>query len=298
MAGFELPLYATLALGAGPVLFHRGFRDLRVRRLIQNTPTAKIRSMAMGLVEICGQVVARSTQTAPFSARPCAYWELDIATLTGRRGWSIVHRNRSGHPFFVRDDTGGAMVYPQGAGCRIGFGATGGGGGRRGPGGACVYPQGAACHIGFGATEECVGLTRPECCAQYMSEQDLAMRHVWRLGTMRFRERILEEGFCVYVLGTAVPRGRVLTVSEGEPLAATGTGGWAAGRVQGLIEDATGVIRRGENDPTFIISQQSERDLTTGLGLNAMLKLVGGPALTTAGLGYWLHALASGHLFR
>ncbi|OGF13676.1 MAG: hypothetical protein A2W00_03360 [Candidatus Eisenbacteria bacterium RBG_16_71_46] len=270
MAGFELPLYATLALGAGPVLFHRGFRDLRVRRLIQNTPTAKIRSMAMGLVEICGQVVARSTQTAPFSARPCAYWELDIATLTGRRGWSIVHRNRSGHPFFVRDDTGVAMVYPQGADCRI----------------------------GFGVTEECVGLTLPECYAQYMSEQDLAMRHVWRLGTMRFRERILEEGFCVYVLGTAVPRGRVLTVSEGEPLAATGTGGWAAGRVQGLIEDATGVIRRGENDPTFIISQQSERDLTTGLGLNAMLKLVGGPALTTAGLGYWLHALASGHLFR
>ena len=51
----ELPFWAALALGAGPVLFWRGFRDLRTQRLIQNTPTARIRSMPMGLVEINGE---------------------------------------------------------------------------------------------------------------------------------------------------------------------------------------------------------------------------------------------------
>ena len=75
----NLSIMAGLSLLGGPVLFVQGFRDLRLERMIQNTPTARIRSMAMGLVEISGAVAPRSVFTAPFSARPCAYWELDIS---------------------------------------------------------------------------------------------------------------------------------------------------------------------------------------------------------------------------
>ena len=58
------------------------------------------------------------------------------------------------------------------------------------------------------------------------------------------------------------------------------------------------VIRRGENERTYIISQQSERELTMQLGLRATAELIGGPALTLFGLAYWLHALSTGPWFR
>ena len=266
MSRFELPIYATLSLCAGPFLFARSFRDLRTRRLIQNTPTARIRSMAMGLVEINGNVEMGSHLTAPFSGRPCAYWEVDISTPNWRRqGWSVVHRNASGHPFMVRDDTGVATIYPQGAECRV----------RQGVG------------------EECVGLSLPECYASYLREQGLFFRHVWQLSVLRFRERILEEGMRVYVLGTAMPRAEAHDISHDEVLEATGTDGAVDTRLRALQEETVSVVRRGDNVPTFIISQESERELTLGLGFRAAAQLMAGPVLTLFGLGYWLYWLGA-----
>src|SRR5262245_24364831 len=115
-----LPVTATASLASGPFMFMHGFQTLRVRQLIQNTPTARIRSMAMGLVEVCGTVSPRSLVIAPFSGRPCAYWEVDVSVRGRRRGgWSVVHRNASGHPLFLRDATGVALLYPHGAKCKI-----------------------------------------------------------------------------------------------------------------------------------------------------------------------------------
>ena len=265
MPWYELPAYATLALGAGPWLFARAFRDFSTRRLIENTPTARIRSMAMGLVEINGQVVQRSEHLAPFSGRPCAYWQVEISTRGRRSSWTTVHRAASGSPFFVRDDTGLALVYPQDADCR-------------------VLQQ---------VEEVCTGINLPDCYARYMEDQHLMFRHVWRLSSLRFRERMLEEGQRVYVLGTAMPRPQVLEVSQDDELQATGTDGPHERRIHQLQQQATGIVRRGENEQVFIISQQSEREMTLTLGLRAWAELIGGPALTVFGLGYWLQYLAS-----
>jgi hypothetical protein len=261
----SFPVYATVALGAGPWLFIRSFRDFRTRRLIENTPTARIRSMAMGLVEINGEVVQRSEHVAPFSGRPCAYWQVDIATRGRNNSWTIVHRNASGSPFYVRDETGLALVYPKGADCK-------------------VQNQ---------VEETCVGINLPDCYSQYMDEQHLALRHIWQLSTLRFRERLLEEGQRTYVLGTAVPRPQVASVSHEEELAATGTDGPHERRIRELQHDAVAIVRLGESEKVFIISQQSERDLTLTLGLRAWAEMIGGPALTLFGLGYWLLFLAN-----
>jgi hypothetical protein len=80
----DLPILATAALGTGVYFFARSFRDFRLRRLIENTPTARIRSMAMGLAEINGVTETNRPIIAPFSGRSCAYWEVDIATRGGR----------------------------------------------------------------------------------------------------------------------------------------------------------------------------------------------------------------------
>ena len=113
-----MSMFSLAAALAGPWLFYVGFKAWRVRRLIEATPASRIRSMAMGLVELNGSVSERSRVSAPFSGRPCAYWEIEIATRSsgrdGRNAWATVHRNRSGHPFYLRDETGTALVYPQG----------------------------------------------------------------------------------------------------------------------------------------------------------------------------------------
>jgi hypothetical protein len=257
-------LYATLALFGGPVAFFKGFAWLRRLRLIENTPTARVRSMAMGLVEVNGTVEARSTVHAPFSGQPCAYWQVDIAVRSGRRGgWSTIHRRASGQPFFLRDATGVALVYP----------------------------GGSECHIGHAVEETAHGLMMPACYADYMKANGLWMRHVAGLSTMRFRERRLEGGERIYVLGSAVPRAHVHTVSEMQ-LAATGTDDLRAERIRSRDSEVVATIRRGEHEKTFLISHQSELGLTVDLRIRSWLGLVGGPILTVFGLGWWLVRLA------
>jgi E3 Ubiquitin ligase len=262
----EISFWALVSLGAGPYLFYRGFRVLRTRQLIQNTPRARIRSMAMGLVEVEGVAEPRSALVGPFSGRPCLYWQVDISTLSRQRMWSVVHRNSSGQPFYVRDDTGVALVYPQGADCKL----------------------------AFGVSEECLGVALPEIYSQYMNEQKLAFRHLWRLGALRFRERLLEDGQPVFILGTAMPKPQVLDISEAAvELDATGTDHMRPFVARTHAREVAGIVRRGENERVFIISQESERMLTLELGLRGWGYLLVGPVLTLMGLGYWLMSLFS-----
>lgn len=264
-----LAIGATFALISGPGLFWRSFRDLRARQLLQNTPASPIRSMAMGLVEINGKAQPRSVLEAPFTGRPCAFWEVEIA-VQGRRGWNTVHRNASGHPFFVHDATGTVLVYP----------------------------DGARCTLPLESEEVCEGMSLPELYSSYIHDVHPSLGVLWRTGSLRFRERALEPGEPVFVLGTAVPRAQAVDVSMSDDAVAAGAGTGTdgatvppAGPLQVMDDDVRGVIRRSDLEPTFIISQQSERDLAFQLGLRATAGLFGGPALTLLGLAYWLDTL-------
>jgi hypothetical protein len=259
-----LGVYATLALLGGPLWFYHGFSAFRRKRLIENTPTARIRSMAMGLVEVNGSVSGRSQVAAPFSGRPCAFWQVDVSTRAGKRGWRVVHRNQSGNPFFLRDETGVALVYPQGAECRV----------------------------QFQVQEECLGLALPACYSEYLKEHAPAHSALWRIGGMRFRERILEDGQRAYLLGTAMPRSKAHMISDAEEVVATGTDGMWTARQRSMDDSVVATIRRGTNEPTFIISQSSERELTFMLAAKALGGMVGGPVAALFGLGYWLSVLA------
>jgi hypothetical protein len=262
----EVPIaiWASLALGSGPLLLWRSFRDFRTRRLLQNTPTARIRSMPMGLVELNGEAIPRSELTAPFSGRSCAYWQVDISIRGRRDSWRVVHRNASGHPFFLRDETGVALVCPQDATVRL----------------------------AGGVEEVCSGVSLPDFYAQYLKEHSFVRGVLWRMDTMRFRERLIEPGDRVYVLGTATPRAQSVSISMDDEMEATGTDDRRVRRLQTLDHEVRGVIRRGEHERTYLISHQSERQLTMDLGLRAIAELIGGPFLTLFGLGYWADALS------
>lgn len=269
-------LFATGATIAGPILFFRGFRALRVRQVIDNTPASRVRSMAMGLVELNGRVAERSRVSAPFSGHACAYWEVEIAVRSSRQrggtsSWTTVHRNRSGHPFYLDDGTGTALVYP----------------------------QGAECHLPFGVEEETHGFGVPECYQQYMEQQGLALRAVWALGPMRFRERVLEDGNAVFVLGRAYPRAQSAQVSwDEEPLAATGTDSGVGTPVARLDREVCGVIRRGPRDPIFVVSPQSEKSMSLEYALKSFGGLAGGPVLGVFGVWCLMELAKAGQLFR
>jgi hypothetical protein len=102
----------------GIVLFIRGFRLLKRRRLILDTPFSKIRSASIGMVEVSGQAVGPYTMNAPITAHACYFyrtlvWELKKEGKNSQ--WVKVAGECMHLPFFVDDNTGRVMIDPRGA---------------------------------------------------------------------------------------------------------------------------------------------------------------------------------------
>ena len=114
----KLQFWAAVGAIAGTFLFLRGFSMLRCKRLIINTPSSKIRSASMGLVEISGTAKGPQTVPAGITGEACYYyramaWQLKYS---GRnREWKKVADESLYVPFFIEDATGDALVDPQGA---------------------------------------------------------------------------------------------------------------------------------------------------------------------------------------
>lgn len=115
---------SALMVGGGIFIFQSAFGRLRLRRSIADTPTSRIRSAAMGKIELKG--LARQlgvARTAPYSGRPCVWvqWKEEVEQISvdskGRRqkSWQMVTQGVSSEPFQLDDTTGLLMVLPGGA---------------------------------------------------------------------------------------------------------------------------------------------------------------------------------------
>jgi len=109
-----------LALGAaaGVYFFCKGFLLLRRKRLILNTPSSKVRSASLGLVEVSGIAVGPYTMPAALSCKPCYYYKTIVWKLkqSGKsRSWEKVAEESLHVPFYVDDGTGRLLVNPAGA---------------------------------------------------------------------------------------------------------------------------------------------------------------------------------------
>jgi hypothetical protein len=116
----KLFVYSFVGLGVGVYLFFKGFTWLREKRLIENTPTSKIRSLAMGRVEIFGKVVAEAKKKikSPFSGADCVYckWTIEEYRSQGKSSrWVIVKEGVETNHFNLRDNTGKVLVDPKGS---------------------------------------------------------------------------------------------------------------------------------------------------------------------------------------
>ncbi|MBS3122223.1 hypothetical protein J4434_05060 [Candidatus Woesearchaeota archaeon] len=110
------PVYLIAGFGGGIFLFIKGFFWLKKKRLIENIPTSKIRSIAMGLVEVYGEVVPwKGVLKSPFSNKECVYYKFSIQEhrRTGKHSsWVTVKTGEAGMRFYLKDNTDKVLVDP------------------------------------------------------------------------------------------------------------------------------------------------------------------------------------------
>ena len=131
------PIMALVGLGLGIYFFYAGFKELKSKRIIQNIPTSKINTGAVGTnVEVTGRIVCEKDEVvhAPISGRPCAFYSIEIqrwersrnnrgisignnsSTGFNRGHWVTVESFYSGKGFFIDDSSGAnAMILVNGA---------------------------------------------------------------------------------------------------------------------------------------------------------------------------------------
>lgn len=93
-----------------------GFHFLRLKRRVENTPTSKTRSVAMGLAEVQGRARRKYALVSPMGQGPCVYYRLRRYRRDRNNKWRLSGSDDSGHvPFYLEDDTGRLIVAPAGA---------------------------------------------------------------------------------------------------------------------------------------------------------------------------------------
>lgn len=109
----------------------RGLAAVRLKRLIENTPVSRIRSLATGMVEVCGRAERCYALVTPVTQIPCIYYRLRRYRREERNGnWRLTAQSSSGlHPFWLRDATGKVLIDPTAADLRPGCRQEGSGAG-------------------------------------------------------------------------------------------------------------------------------------------------------------------------
>ena len=122
MSGNRLKFWLlVIGLAAGAVYsFWYAFKAWAKNRVIEDTPTSRVRSAAQGYVELSGQglLPADSHNKGPLTGMPCTWWRYKIEErgYNGRsRSWSTVDSGTSEAPFLLDDGTGQCLIDPRGA---------------------------------------------------------------------------------------------------------------------------------------------------------------------------------------
>ena len=120
-----MTMVSTIVISLGAAIVGIGFLiwgllSFKVKRLIENIPTSKIRSIAMGLVEIFGVVVSPKNNLlkSPFSNKDCVYYKYKVEELqsSGKATyWTTIRKGWDFHFFYLKDNTGMVLIDPRDA---------------------------------------------------------------------------------------------------------------------------------------------------------------------------------------
>jgi hypothetical protein len=110
----QLTILSSAAVIGGLYFFFTGFRLLARKRLLLTTLTSKIRSAALGLVEVNGAAIGPHTMPAPITGKPCfLYHTTAWQQRAGKKDeWEKVADETMHLPFFIDDSTGQLLIEP------------------------------------------------------------------------------------------------------------------------------------------------------------------------------------------
>ncbi len=108
----------------GLILFIHSFVLLKRKRTIENCPTSKIRSMPMGEVEVNGNARQKYYLKSPFTNIDCVYYSYKVYEIEryGDKTQRLLKEwgDSETIPFYLEDDTGKVLIYPENAILRAG----------------------------------------------------------------------------------------------------------------------------------------------------------------------------------
>lgn len=284
----NVEIYLVLGLGFGLISFFRGFKIYREYRILEDTPEVPIRSIAMGLVHIHGKAEGEKQVNSPVTQTPCYFYKVDVERYQrdsrGGGSWRHYKTDATGLPFYLSDATGKVMVDAHNAEfdlmqmCKRETGSFSLGGLKTLFGGAKdpVLPAGAfvddAALISYAESIATGGGT---------SITGLASGMIGGLGGIS-----LGRGLNIGLGGSAHRyRFTEYCILPGHWYDLTGTC-----RENPIASDThdRNVICKGENEPTFLISWRSEKNLESRLRNRAALHIFGGGALAVVCLAFLL----------
>jgi hypothetical protein len=106
-------IIVLIVVGVG--LLMTGFHLMKRKSFIENIPTSKIRSIAMGLVEVKGKAIMDTYLKSPFLHKDCVFWKYTVEKYHSSKnssGWRVIRKGQSSETFYVKDDTGKVLVDP------------------------------------------------------------------------------------------------------------------------------------------------------------------------------------------
>lgn len=116
-------VWSIISVGATIGGFIAAFVFLHRARVIEDTPTSRIRSAAQGYVELEGMVqrISDPLLSAPLTDTPCLWYEYQIERYVRGSGksssghWVTTKKERSSDQFWLVDETGKCIIDPEGA---------------------------------------------------------------------------------------------------------------------------------------------------------------------------------------
>ncbi|NQT18158.1 MAG: hypothetical protein HQ592_00530 [Planctomycetes bacterium] len=248
-------IICSVAAVVGIGIFFYGFNRMHRYRMIQDTPTSKVRSIAMGLVEIYARAVPERCMQTAYSSIDCVYYKYVIKEYR-RHGsgkhtsyrWDRLESDEMLIPFFAADETGQVYVDPTGAEFNLRV--------------KKLYLQKA----GLGSLLSLIlpGRRTEDSELIELDPEESGFFRMYSVGDRKYFEYFIEPDEQMYVLGTAA----------NSPSAPDNV-----------------LIRKGQNRPTFIISDRSEKELIGKLRAQMLGSFaVGGGAIVVAVI-FFLKAL-------